>query len=61
MFGGRVYVGSRDRSLYAVDAETGEKVWQFTADGPIDDSSPAVVGGLVYVGSLDHRVYALDI
>src|SRR3984885_9936082 len=54
-----VYVGSFDRSLYAVDARTGAKVWSFPTGGSVF-SSPAAADGLVYVGSGDGNMYALD-
>lgn len=56
---GTVYVGSRDWSLYALDAETGALRWEFKAETWIE-SSPAVVNGVVYFGSNDGRLYALD-
>jgi outer membrane protein assembly factor BamB len=56
---GIVYFGSRDRHLYAVDAETGAEIWSF-ATGSWVESSPVVVGGVVYFGCNDARVYALD-
>ena len=59
--GGLVYVGSRDFSLYALEAASGKLAWRFATGGPIDDSSPVVAGGMVYVGSLDGRVYALPL
>lgn len=54
-----VYFGSDDRSLYAVDINTGAKKWSFAAGGKIR-STPAVSGGLVYFISFDAKVYALD-
>ena len=56
---GTVYVGSRDYRLYAVDAATGAKLWEFKT-GSWVESSPAVVNGVVYFGSNDGRLYALD-
>ena len=56
---GHVYVGSADRRLYALDAETGDKVWHF-ATGHRVRSTPAVTDSLVVVGSFDGLVYALD-
>ncbi|MFG2192068.1 PQQ-binding-like beta-propeller repeat protein [Streptomyces sp. NPDC048639] len=56
---GTVYAGSKDRSLYALDAETGEQRWQFTAGNGVY-SGPVVAGGVVYVGSADYNLYALD-
>jgi len=56
---GTVYIGSRDRKLYALDAETGELRWEFHA-GSWVESSPIVVDGVVYFGSNDGNIYALD-
>ncbi len=56
---GTVYVGSADKKLYAVDAETGRVRWSFATQGPIR-SSPAVSGGMVYFGSWDGNVYAVS-
>lgn len=56
---GIVYFGSRDRHLYAVDAETGVQKWSF-ATGSWVESSPVVVGGVVYFGCNDSKIYALD-
>ena len=56
---GRVYVGSDDDFLYAVDAESGAEAWAFETGGSVA-SSPAVADGRVYVGSGDDFVYAVD-
>jgi outer membrane protein assembly factor BamB len=56
---GKVYVGSRDGYIYALDAATGEKIWAFHTDSWVE-SSPAVVGGVVYCGSNDGNLYALN-
>ena len=45
--------------VYALDASTGTKIWNYTVNGCVD-SSPAVVDGVVYVGSWDTYVYALN-
>ena len=57
--GNRVYVGSSDGRLYAIDRASGAERWRFTSKGPIA-SSPAVHGELVYVSSLDGNVYAIE-
>ena len=57
--GGVVYIGSADRSLYAVNAADGVQRWKFATHGAIN-SSPAVANGLVYVNSLDGTFYAVD-
>lgn len=56
---GTVYIGSADKKLYAVDAETGRVRWSFAAQGSIR-SSPAVSEGRVYFGSWDGNVYAVS-
>jgi outer membrane protein assembly factor BamB len=56
---GKVYFGSGDGGVYAVDATTGVLQWKFgTRD--VVHGSPAVAGGVVYIGSWDSNLYALD-
>ena len=57
--GNRVFVGSNDRHLYALDFATGKKLWSFTNSEPIE-SSPLVLNGTVFVGSGDANLYALN-
>lgn len=57
--GGKVYIGSLDGKVYAVDAETGAPLWNFTTGNWIG-SSPAVDGGRVFVSSCDGKLYALN-
>ena len=54
-----VYVGSRDKKLYAFDPRTGRRLWEFATRGMVD-SSPVVVGDRVFFGSQDGRIYGLD-
>ena len=54
-----IYVGSRDKKLYAFDPQTGRLLWDFTTRGMVD-SSPVVVGERVFFGSQDGRIYGLD-
>ncbi len=57
--GGRAFVATIDRhTLYALDADNGQMVWQYTAGGRID-SSPTLHQGLVLFGSADGWIYAL--
>jgi len=56
---GKVYFGSGDGHVYAVDAATGRLAWKF-ATGDVVHASPAYADGLVVVGSWDGRLYALD-
>jgi len=56
---GFVYVGSHDHNVYALNADTGTKIWNYTTASVVY-SSPTVTNGIVYVGSDDHNVYALN-
>ena len=58
--GGLVLVGADDQKVYALEAKTGAKRWEFKAGGIHVRSSPAVADGMVFVGSDDERLYALD-
>jgi outer membrane protein assembly factor BamB len=55
----RVFVGSGDGKLYAIDRRTGRVVWRFDA-GTAVDASPAVAGGLVVAATIGGRVFAVD-
>jgi outer membrane protein assembly factor BamB len=62
---GTVYIGNRGRrtALYALDAKTGQKQWQFGQTPGISiDCSPAVADGTVftYAGGKFGTFYALD-
>jgi eukaryotic-like serine/threonine-protein kinase len=56
---GKVYFGSGDGGVYAVDAQTGVLQWKFTTKDVVH-ASPAVVNGVVYIGSWDSYLYAID-
>ena len=56
---GRVFIGSNDKSLHAIDLKTGKKLWAFATEGEIE-SSPLVLNGMVYFGSNDDFLYAVD-
>ena len=57
--GGMVYAGTTDKKIYALNAATGEKKWDFTTGGQVW-AGPVVSGGVVYAGSFDKTLYALD-
>ena len=46
----KVYVGSRDGNVYALDAANGQLIWNYTTGGSVD-SSPSVMDNKVYIGS----------
>ena len=56
---GRVYFGSLDTFLYALDLETGEELWRFQAAAEVK-SSPSVFDGVVYFGDEFGEFHALD-
>ena len=55
----RVYVGSSDGQLYALDRATGAVRWKYPAGGSVL-SSPAVANGLVLFTRRDGVLVALD-
>ncbi|WP_066416159.1 outer membrane protein assembly factor BamB family protein [Halorubrum aethiopicum] len=56
---GKVFIGSADNALYALDAGSGDEAWRFSADHRIE-ATPAYGDGTVYVGSYDGSLYAVD-
>jgi PKD repeat protein len=56
---GKIFVGSADGNVYALNETTGDKIWDYTT-GDWVFSSPAVSDGKVFVGSWDKNVYALN-
>lgn len=62
---GRVYFGDSDGYVYALDAETGDFIWEAaTGDEDVKRnkiwSTPAVVGDTIYIGSTDKVFYAFN-
>jgi outer membrane protein assembly factor BamB len=56
---GRLYVGTDDGHLLALNPADGSHIWNFPANGSVV-GTPVVASGRVYVGSFDGHVYALD-
>jgi outer membrane protein assembly factor BamB len=56
---GILYFGTLEHTVYAVNAEDGEELWNRKVDGGVV-GSPLVFGNTVYVGTLDRNIYALD-
>ncbi len=56
---GKLFVASVDtHTVYALDAETGKRLWSYTAGGRVD-SPPTIYHGLALFGSADGYVYCL--
>ena len=57
--GGRVYLGTGDGRVVALEQDSGEMVWEYLV-GPRLESSLAVAGNIVFVGHLNGEVLALN-
>jgi eukaryotic-like serine/threonine-protein kinase len=55
----RVYFGSGDNNLYAVEAASGKEAWRFSTGGPVY-SSPAIANDKAYFLSFDGNFYAVN-
>src|SRR5262249_10189185 len=55
----RLYLGTHDGKLLALDRANGRRVWEFAAQDAVL-AAPALANGRLYFGSYDHFVYALD-
>lgn len=56
---GRLYFGSAGGIVYALDATTGDEVWQFETGDDIW-STPAIDSDTLYIGSFDKGLFAID-
>lgn len=56
---GRVYFGSGDGNIYAIDVASGALKWKVST-GNVVHSSPAVADGVVFIGGWDTYLHALD-
>lgn len=56
---GKVFATALDQNIYALDAQTGEWLWEFQTSSPIFRSSPAGDRERLYFGSEDAEVYAM--
>lgn len=59
VFNNRVYFGSGDKNIYALNAKTGALEWKF-ATKDVVHASPAIADNTVFIGSWDSYLYALD-
>jgi outer membrane protein assembly factor BamB len=56
---GKVYFGSSDHHLYALDASSGELIWSFDAGDSIH-SSPVYANNKIFFGTWGTRLYAVN-
>lgn len=56
---GIVYIGGHDKRLRALDARTGEEIWNYRAEGRFI-GQPTVTPNAVLAGSFDRHLYAFD-
>jgi outer membrane protein assembly factor BamB len=56
---GRLYVGSWDHNVYAINAATGKKIWSFGADDQVNTSA-AYWRGRIFIASDGGTLYALS-
>jgi len=56
---GKVYVGTNDKKVYCLDANTGTQIWSYSTDDGVYLSSPAISDGKVYINEAD-EVLCLD-
>ena len=56
---GRLFLGTHEGRLVAVDPADGKPLWEFEADGSVL-AAPAVSSGRVFFGSFEGDVHALD-
>jgi outer membrane protein assembly factor BamB len=59
VWNGKVYFGSGDGNVYAVDEQSGVVKWKF-ATKDVVHASPAIANSVLYIGSWDSYLYALD-
>jgi len=55
----RIFVAGSNRIFYCFNKTTGDSIWAFEADAPMD-ATPRVSDGIVYFGTLNRTCYALD-
>jgi outer membrane protein assembly factor BamB len=57
--GGKVFIASVDaHTIYAIDADSGNRLWHYTTGGRVD-SPPTIYQGRVLFGSADGYIYCL--
>jgi outer membrane protein assembly factor BamB len=56
---GRVYIGSTDGKVYAINLKDGSKIWEFDTGDDIE-APPLLVDTFIYIGNLSGVFFALD-
>jgi len=56
---GRVYIGSTDGKVYAINVKDGSKVWEFDTGDDIE-APPLLLDTFIYIGNLTGVFFALD-
>jgi outer membrane protein assembly factor BamB len=59
LHGKRLFVGTWDHNVYAINAENGRKIWSFQADNQVNTSA-AYWKGRIFIGSDGGTLYALS-
>ena len=55
----RVYFSARNNHVYALNAETGEWLWEFKSDTWMD-SPPILSKGRLYIGAYTKKIHVLN-
>jgi outer membrane protein assembly factor BamB len=56
--GSAVLIGTESGAVFGLEAQTGERLWEFKTEGKIT-GSPIVAGDTMYVVSHDGTLYAV--
>jgi len=60
-WGGMLIVPTLNGPLYALNADTGNTIWENTdSEGGYWDTSPAIDDGVIYIGGADACIHAID-
>ncbi len=57
---GTLYIGSIGGVIYALEAETGDLIWQLETGGQIW-ATPTIDDSTLFIGTFDKKLYAVDI
>ena len=60
IFEGVMYLGTASGKVFALDAETGAKLWQYDSQGGQITARPAASANRIFVGTGDNKLVMLD-